>query len=114
MLEEVSAHEAPRAAYFLTREDALTGEREDGLSTDTKEMRCLVDRQYLRIFLHLLLTPGPVPELTLLGGYDSHGDASTDRQSLDGAHEIERTYLDADGLAHRTHLQTRHMDTCRD
>lgn len=57
MLEEVSAHEAPRASYLLTRQDALAREHEDGLGTDTKEMRCLVGCQYLRIFLHLLPTP---------------------------------------------------------
>ncbi len=73
MLEKIGTYEAPGAPDLLTRKDTLAGERQDGLGAHTKEMRGFVGCQYLRIFLHLLLTPEPVPDLTLLGRCDRHG-----------------------------------------
>jgi hypothetical protein len=57
MVQEVGSDEAPGPSDLLTREDAVSGEGEDGLGADAKETHCLLRRYYLRIFLHLPGTP---------------------------------------------------------
>jgi hypothetical protein len=78
VLQQVGSDEAPRPSYLLTRKNAFTCEREDGLGTHAQKTRRLVGRQYLCIFLHLPATPGVVLDLTLLGGCDSDGEARPD------------------------------------